>query len=416
MNTAYLSIGSNIDKEINIPACLHRLHREFEVRKISSVYATEPVGPPGQNPFWNAAAEIRTDLSFPLLRDKLKQLEDDFGRIRNQMDKYKSRPLDLDVILYNDQAMEEGGITLLPSPQLEQFAFVLIPMAEIAPQRIHPKLGITLSAMASDFHDPSQQWSRLPAESLQGAAETAEMRSKVALITGGGVRVGKDIASYLAAKGYAVAVHYHSSEEEARTLVEHIRSQGGAAMCLQGDLADPGAPERLVRQVIDRWGYLDFLINNASVFYATPTSEMTPEVWRDIFAVNLRAPHFLAKHAASHLGKQRGAIVNIADIYAERPLASHSAYSASKAGLVALTKSLAQELAPQIRVNAVEPGAILFPEGYDEAKKQALLSKIPLGVSGSGMQIAETVYFLCDGPSYLSGTVINVDGGRLAVP
>jgi pteridine reductase len=414
-NRAYISVGSNIEKEINFPACYARLHKEFEVARISSVYLTSPVGPAGQNEYWNSIVEVRTELDLGALREKLKDIEFQFGRSRDPNNKYAARPIDLDIVLYNDVVMDEKDFRL-PNPQLEKFAFVLIPMAEIAPDLVHPRLGVTVSSMAGRFDDAGQQWERLPNEGLKGYADTSFMRAKVALITGGATRIGKELCSFYSQKGYAVAIHYNRSKENAMRLAEQLRREGGAAFCVQADLRDPDAPKRLVDRVIRHWGYIDVLINNASVFYPTPMGELTLDNWDEHFAVNLRAPHFLAKYAAPHLGRQQGSIVNIADIYAERPLPGYSAYSVTKAGLAALTKALAHELAPGVRVNAVRPGAILFPEGYDSGKMKALLAKIPLGRTGREWDIAETCFFLTDGPSFITGAAISVDGGRLTTP
>ncbi|HEX7057273.1 MAG TPA: 2-amino-4-hydroxy-6-hydroxymethyldihydropteridine diphosphokinase, partial [Bacilli bacterium] len=355
MNTAFISIGSNIAKEVNIPAVFHRLQRQFTVANISRVYETAPIGPLGQHTFWNAAAEIRTPLSPIELSKKLKEMEADFGRKRDAANKYAPRPLDLDLILFNDLVVANEQIKL-PSPQLDKFAFVLMPIAEIAPDYVHPKSGQTLAAMAENFHDETQTWDIIFENKLKGAAETDRMRKKTVLITGGAVRIGREISRFFAEKGYAVAIHYHCSATRAEQLAREIRAHGGAACCLQADLRTIGALEQLVAGVIDRWGYLDTLVNNAAVFYPTPITEMNPEQWDELLAINLRSPHFLIQNAYPHLRRTNGAIVNIADIYAERPLSTHSIYCATKAGLVALTKSLAQELAPQIRVNAVAPG------------------------------------------------------------
>jgi len=182
---------------------------------------------------------------------------------------------------------------------------------------------------------------------------------------------------------------------------------------LQADLAEFDRLPELVAKTIGHFGRLDALVNNASTFHPTPFGETTPRQWDELFASNARAPFFLAQAAAPHLRAARGAIVNLVDLYAERPLPRHSVYCMAKASLAMMTKSLAVELAPEVRVNAVAPGAILWPEGDDDAQRQqAIVARTPLVRTGSAEEIADAVAWLLNGASYTTGQVIRVDGGR----
>lgn len=236
--------------------------------------------------------------------------------------------------------------------------------------------------------------------------------NKVALITGAAKRVGACIARTLHASGYVVVVHHHTSAEAARKLARDL-NQRRPESCLElaADLLDPEACSAIVARTVDACGGLDLLVNNASVYAATPLAELDAQDFADTMAVNLRAPLLLAKHAAPLLRERRGAIVNITDIYADRPTEAHPIYVASKAGLAALTKSLALDLAPEVRVNAVAPGAILWPENGDIERRERILARIPAARPGTAEDVAEAVAYLADA-AYVTGETIAVDGGR----
>ena len=188
----------------------------------------------------------------------------------------------------------------------------------------------------------------------------------------------------------------------------------GSVVLLQADLAQFDRLPELVAKAVGRFGRLDALVNNASAFYPTPFGATTPAQWDELFAINARAPFFLAQAAAPHLASANGAIVNIADIYAERPLRGHAVYAMGKAALLHMTRALALELAPQVRVNAVSPGAILWPEnGKDPEAQSALLARTPLGRIGTPGEIAEAVRWLLQDARYCTGQVLRVDGGRM---
>ncbi len=239
------------------------------------------------------------------------------------------------------------------------------------------------------------------------------MLGRVALVTGGAKRVGRAIAVELAAAGCDVAVHYRTSANEAEEVAERIRDRGCRACCICGDLADLAAIPAIVEQAVGELGRLDILVNNASVFDRTPLPAFDAAEWERVFRINLIAPAALAAAARAHLSQSgAGAVVNLCDISAERPWRDYAAYCASKAALVCLTKSLAKELAPAVRVNGVSPGIAEFPDDYDEATRQKLIGMVPLKRAGTPQDIAGAVRYLVEQAHYVTGEVLTVDGGR----
>ena len=245
------------------------------------------------------------------------------------------------------------------------------------------------------------------------------LSNKVALVTGSARRIGAEIAKTLHAAGMNIVLHYHRSELEAKALCAELNAiRAQSAALVQGDLGDENAPARMVAQAFAVWQRLDTLINNASKFYRTKVGEVTTANWDDLFNSNLRAPFFLAQAAAPHLTQTEGSIVNITDIHAEFPLGDYSVYCLTKSGLLMLTRSLAKELAPAVRVNAVAPGPILWPEGENtltEAEKLSIIGYTTLKRPGTAMDIAAAVLFLVKDAHYITGQVIDVDGGRKSV-
>ena len=245
-----------------------------------------------------------------------------------------------------------------------------------------------------------------------------------ALVTGAARRIGAAIARRLHAAGYDLALHYRDSEADMQALAAELEAaRPGSTRVLQADLAQFDRLPELVAKAVGHFGRLDALVNNASGFFPTPFGTVTPQQWDDLFAVTARAPFFLAQSAAPHLRAACGAVVNVADIYAGRPLPAHAPYSASKAALVSLTRALALELAPQVRVNAVAPGAILWPEQeppdlrgeqrQPSAAQQAILDATALGRIGAPDDIAAAVHWLLSADAgYVTGQVLHVDGGR----
>lgn len=242
--------------------------------------------------------------------------------------------------------------------------------------------------------------------------------SPVVLVTGAARRVGAEIARTLHAAGARVMLHYRGSADEARKLAATLNAlRAGSAACAQADLAEVDAASALAASTVECFGRLDALVNNASSFFATPIGEITPAAWDDLVGSNLKGPLFLAQAAAPHLAAAAGAIVNIVDVHAERPLKGYPLYCAAKAGLLGLTRALAVELAPQVRVNAVAPGAIAWPDDgndFPAAERAAIIAHTLLGRTGEPADIARTVRFLILDAPYITGQVINVDGGRTA--
>lgn len=242
----------------------------------------------------------------------------------------------------------------------------------------------------------------------------------VALVTGAARRLGAAIARRLHADGYDLALHYRSSAADMQALAGELESRrDGSVLTLQADLAEFDRLPELVAKTVGRFGRLDALVNNASGFQPTPLGTATPAQWDALFASNVRAPFFLAQAAAPHLVAARGAIVNMVDIYARRPLRGYSVYCMAKAALAMATRSLALDLAPDVRVNAIAPGAILWAEdvaakaGDGDQRKAAMLARTPLARTGTPEEIAEAVRWLLRDATYCTGQVLRLDGGRL---
>ena len=236
----------------------------------------------------------------------------------------------------------------------------------------------------------------------------------VVLITGAARRVGAVIAHTLHAAGYDVALHYRHSAAEATALADTLeRQRAGSTLLLQGELADTAALPALVESLLAHYGRLDALVNNASAFYPTPVGEATPTQWNELFASNAQAPFFLSQAAVPALREAQGGIVNLLDIYAERPLANHPLYCMAKAALAAMTRSLALDLAPLVRVNGVAPGAVMWPsDGKPYDDQQAMLARTPMQRAGTPEDVASAVLWLLRDAPFVTGQVLRVDGGR----
>lgn len=244
-----------------------------------------------------------------------------------------------------------------------------------------------------------------------------ELAGKVVLVTGAARRVGRAIVRHLHGAGATVVLHHRHAAREAQDLTAEFEAlRHGSAACLQADLLDTACLPGLVESVLERFGRLDGLVNNASSFYPTPVGGITEAAWDDLVGSNFKAPLFLTQAAAPALQASRGAVVNITDVHAERPLATYPLYCAAKGALLTLTRALAIELGPAVRVNAVAPGPILWPEGDDfaTAARQAIVDHTLLKREGSPEDIARAVRFLLAEATYVTGQVINVDGGRSA--
>ena len=241
-----------------------------------------------------------------------------------------------------------------------------------------------------------------------------ELGGKTALVTGAARRIGAAIARRLHADGASVVLHYRGAEAEAAALEAELNAaRAGSAAKVKADLLAPVAPKVLVDCALERFGRLDLLVNNASTFYPTAIGSIEAAQWEELIGSNLRAPLFIAQAAAAELAKRGGAIVNIADIHAERPLKGYAVYSIAKAGLVALTRALALELGPDVRVNAVAPGAIVWPDDgqFPPPERGRIVATTPLARLGKPEEIARAVHFLATAP-FVTGQVLAVDGGR----
>ena len=248
--------------------------------------------------------------------------------------------------------------------------------------------------------------------------DTNETPPRVALITGAARRVGASIATTLHQRGLHVVVHYRHSTHEAHALTDALNSiRPGSAHPISAYLCDTGQTRTLVEQTVARFGALDVLVNNASAFYATPLEQFTSAQFDELMGANLKGPLFLSAAAAQHLKQRNGAIINITDIHARHPLAQHAIYCAAKAGLESVTRSLARELAPEVRVNAIAPGAILWPEPMpSEVEQAAIVKATELKRLGAPDDIADAVAYLALDAHYVTGQTLSVDGGRTIAP
>lgn len=248
----------------------------------------------------------------------------------------------------------------------------------------------------------------------QNQSQNQCKETKVALITGAAARIGAEICRTLHAAGMNVVIHYRSSSSHAEELCESLNQQrANSAAILQADLLDTASLPTLVLQAAAIWERLDVLVNNASSFYPTPVGEITEAHWDDLMGTNLKAPIFLSQAAMPYLKRHQGCIINIVDVHGFRPMKNHPVYSAAKAGLAMLTQSLAKELGPEIRVNGVAPGAIMWPASELDAEVQAsILERTALKRQGDPQDIARTVKFLIMDADYITGQVIPVCGGR----
>jgi pteridine reductase len=238
--------------------------------------------------------------------------------------------------------------------------------------------------------------------------------NKKALVTGAAVRIGAAIAETLHERGCDVILHYNSKRESAQRLADRLNAaRAGSASLASGDLSRPAGVEELAEQVKSRYARLDILVNNASRFYSTVTGATQAWQWEDLMNSNLRGPYFLAQALLNELREVKGSIINLLDVHSERPMSGHAVYCISKAGLVMMTRALAKELGPDIRVNGVSPGAILWPEHEpSESDKKSILKRIALGCVGEPADVASAVAYLALDGHYITGEILTVDGGR----
>lgn len=238
-----------------------------------------------------------------------------------------------------------------------------------------------------------------------------ELNGRVALVTGGGRRVGKALALALAKQGATVAVHYNESETGARAVVSEIEKAGGRAKSFAADLTDGALAEKLPNQVAKHFGALDVLVNSAAIMKRTPFGETSPEAFDEILGLNLRAPFVITQAAAPQLKRAKGCVVNIADLAAFETWPGYVPHGISKSGIVYLTKALARVMAPEVRVNAIAPGTVLLPDDWSEKDAQHLNETTPLKREGTPQDVVEAMLFLLRA-DYVTGETIIVDGGR----
>jgi pteridine reductase len=242
------------------------------------------------------------------------------------------------------------------------------------------------------------------------------MSNPVALITGGGRRIGAEIAHQLHQHNHNIIIHYRRSIDEAQQLAHTLNEiRANSVITINADLNEISEVKKLAKTAVEQWHRLDVLVNNASSYYPTNFGKTSEADWDDLLASNTKAPFFLSQALAPQLKINKGCIVNIVDIHAERPLLNYSPYTIAKAGSAMLTKSLAIELAPDIRVNGVAPGVIIWPENkaeHSEEEKERILNQVPLGREGAANDIARTVLFFIQDAPYITGQILAVDGGR----
>jgi pteridine reductase len=240
-----------------------------------------------------------------------------------------------------------------------------------------------------------------------------ELRGRVALVTGAGRRLGRELARALAGRGMMLAIHHHTSSDGARALRDEVTSAGGRAECFSADLTDAEAARALPGRVADTFGRLDVLVNSAAVMHRIGFEETTPEQYDAILGLNLRSVFFCTQGAASALRAARGKVVNLADLAGLQPWPGFATHSVSKAGVVMLTKVLARSLAPEVTVNAIAPGAVLVPEEYDAEERERLAKATPLGRLGSPGDVVAAMLYLLECGDFVTGEVLTVDGGRI---
>lgn len=238
-----------------------------------------------------------------------------------------------------------------------------------------------------------------------------QITGKVALVTGGGRRVGRALSLALGERGATVAVHYNESDAGAEEVVAEITKRGGKGSTFSADLVRSDAPAKLVNDVHAKFGGLDILVNSAAVMIRTPFGSIEPKQWDDILALNLRAPFFLTQAAAPHLTKAGGVVVNIADLAAFESWPGYLPHGISKGGVVQMTKGLARVMAPEVRVNAIAPGTVLLPDDWSQKDAEHLNETTPLKREGSPQDVVDAMLFLI-GADYITGETIIVDGGR----
>ena len=237
-------------------------------------------------------------------------------------------------------------------------------------------------------------------------------QDRVVLVTGGSKGIGRGICLAFAARGARVVVNYAHDEEAARRVEEEVRREGGHPLLLRADIAAREDVDRMFREILDRFGRLDVLVNNASLYQPSSLATFTTAQSRAMWAIHVEAPMLLCRRFERYLRTVRGHVINMVDLLAERPWPEYLVYCASKAGLLNLTLGLARELAPDVTVNGISPGVVAWPNDYSEQERQRYLNRVPLGREGTPEDVASAVAFLVSGGSYITGQILRLDGGR----
>jgi 2-amino-4-hydroxy-6-hydroxymethyldihydropteridine diphosphokinase len=359
MNRAYLSVASNIRPRKNILKAIARLRDASRVLTVSRCFVTDAIPAEDQHAtkdlpqFINCVVLVETAYGAREVKcDVLRPLETALGRVRTE-DKYAPRPIDLDILWFDSEIRIDDDL-VNPDPEIFTRWFLARGILDIDGGVVLPNptepFRVSLASRPgmhapSDHAVPEDRQLREDILAMVGSAPTSE---PVALVTGASPRVGAHIVSTLHARGMRVVVHHRHSDDQARALCDTLeRTRPGSVMLVAADLTSPDAPQAIIDAVRSRWGRLDVLVNNAAVFYPTPLEHSTVADWDALTGANLRAPYFLAQAALPLLQAQGGGIINMVDVYAERPRPGYAINCATKAGLVVLTRALARELAPR---------------------------------------------------------------------
>jgi 2-amino-4-hydroxy-6-hydroxymethyldihydropteridine diphosphokinase len=405
---AYIALGSNLgDRATNLQRAVEALRGrpQIAVTRLSSFHETAPVGgPPGQGAYLNAAAELRTDLSPAELLGVLLAIERDLGRVRTEH--HGPRTIDLDLLLYGDQVVQEPGLTV-PHPHLPERLFVLGPLVEIAPGAKHPVLGLATRQLLARL-DPAFQSRR-------------ELTGFRALVTGSSSGIGRAIALELAAAGADVLIHGRRSEAACAAVAAEVRAAGARSAVLLADLRQPEECRRLVERAWQVWGRLDVWVNNAGADTLTGEAAAWPfdRKLQELLAVDLTATMLLSRDVGERLRQSGGGVIlNMGWDQAETGMEGDSGqlFAATKAAVMAFTKSLARTLAPQVRVNCLAPGWVRTAWGERASRRwqERVQRETPLERWGTPEDVAAAARWLASpAAAFLTGQVIRVNGGAV---